>query len=161
MSPFTSLKEFQIELLKIFLTYFNNMFFLYPTHCKLCGETSLIESIIEVTKLANIGFRLLVWKWTPWLHLFLLYSIQYVDINSNSGTLQAQWRPLFWDWVRSGRWWRFLAKPPEGIVSLLRALLRCGGGDAQVHTLASLRHSHWVRWRATARGCYGCTLGKV
>lgn len=41
----------------------------------------------------------------------------------------------------------------------IERLLRSGGGDAQVRTLGSLRHSHWVRWRA--RGRYRCPLGKV
>lgn len=89
-----------------------------------------------------------VLRWTPWLHMFLLYSIQRARITSNSGT-RTQRRPSFWDWVRSGRQWWFSAKPPEGRVSVLREPLRPGGGRFTLSDVLS-------EVSATAWGCYRC-----
>lgn len=57
----------------------------------------------------------LSFKVTAWLHMLLLYSLQYVGIISNSGTPQDRRRP-FWNWVGSERVVMVLAKPAGGKV---------------------------------------------
>lgn len=87
-----------------------------------------------------------VLRWTPWLHMFLLYSIQRAGITSNSGTRRHRGDPLSEtesEAEGSDDFW------PEGRVSVLREPLRPGGGRFTLSDVLS-------EVSATAWGCYRC-----